>query len=100
MHHTDNVQRILVRLDVDVRQSEQKSLYVFHFFFFLIFSRFDFPLDIYVYVYIYLYIQGASQYVVPTAGVNRGHENNEKSSHMDMSPIWLSFEFIATLTFQ
>lgn len=69
-------------------------------FFFLIFSRFDFPLDIYVYVYIYLYIQGASQYVEPTAEVNRGSKNNETSSHMDMSPIWLSFEFIATLTFQ
>ena len=99
MHHTDIVQRILVRLDVDVRQSEQKSLYVFHFFF-LIFSLFDFPLDIYVYVYIYLYIQGASQYVEPTTEVNREHKNNEKSSLLDMSPTRLSFEFIATLIFQ
>lgn len=69
-------------------------------FFFLFFSRFDFTLDIYVYVYIYLHIQGASQYVEPTAEVNREHKNNEKSSHMDISPIWLSFEFITTLTFQ
>lgn len=67
------------------------------FIFFSLFFSFWFSFRyLCVRIYIYLYIQGASQYVEPTAGVNRGHKNNEKSSHMDMSPIWLSFELIAT----
>lgn len=67
------------------------------FIFFSLFFSFWFSFRyLCVRIYIYLYIQGASQYVEPTAGVNRGHKNNEKSSHMNMSPIWLSFELIAT----
>lgn len=56
MYYTDNVQRILVRLDVDVRQSEQKSLYVFIFFslFFSFWFYFRY-LCVRIYIYIYIY---------------------------------------------